>query len=134
MGHRYAFRFKFLCFIFTILLLIIVTAAGQERFRTITVSYFKGAHAILLVYDITDRDTFENIRNWVSEIKEYADSKVSLLLVGNKCDNEDDRKVSFDEGKQLAASIGTNFFEVSAKTDVQVREAFEDIARTATEA
>jgi small GTP-binding protein len=96
------------------------------------VSYFKGAHAILLVYDITDRDTFENIRNWVSEIKEYADAKVSLLLVGNKCDNEEDRKVSFDEGKQLAASIGTNFFEVSAKTDVHVREAFADIAQTAT--
>ena len=67
----------------------------------------------------------------MSEIKEYADAKVSLLLVGNKCDNEADRRVSYEEGEQLAASIGTHFFEVSAKSDVRVREAYEDIALTA---
>jgi small GTP-binding protein len=105
--------------------------AGQERFRTITVSYFKGAHAIMLVYDITDRDTFENIRNWISEIKEYADSKVNILLIGNKCDMEADRKVSFEEGQALANSIGTHFYEVSAKNNIRVAEAYEDVARTA---
>mmetsp|Transcript_19824 Transcript_19824/g.28510 ORF Transcript_19824/g.28510 Transcript_19824/m.28510 type:complete len:205 (+) Transcript_19824:121-735(+) len=104
--------------------------AGQERFRTITVSYFKGAHAIMLVYDVTDRDTFDNIKNWVMEIKEYADPKVQILLVGNKCDCEADRAVSYEEGAALAASIRTNFFEVSAKENIRVAEAYEDIAST----
>jgi GTPase SAR1 family protein len=85
----------------------------------------------MLVYDITDRETFDNIRNWITEIKEYADSQVNILLVGNKCDIESERKVSYDEGEELARSIGTHFFEVSAKNNIRVSEAYEDIAKMA---
>jgi small GTP-binding protein len=102
--------------------------AGQERFRTITVSYFKGAHAIMLVYDVTERESFENIRNWINEIKTYGDERVCILLVGNKSDIEDKRAVSYKEGADLAAEIGTRFWEVSAKNNINVREAYEDIA------
>jgi GTPase SAR1 family protein len=82
----------------------------------------------MLVYDITERESFDNIRNWITEIKTYGDSKVNILLVGNKCDNEDERRVSYKEGSDLAAEIGVHFWEVSAKNDVNVRESYEDIA------
>ena len=63
--------------------------AGQERFRTITTSYFRGAQGILLVYDVTDRRSFESIRNWISQIQQHADVHVNKILVGNKCDMTD---------------------------------------------
>jgi len=103
--------------------------AGQERFRTITVSYFKGAHAILLVYDVTDRDTFENIQQWVQQIRENADERVRLVLVANKSDREDARAVATDEGEELARQYGVQFFETSAKDNKNVDECFAAIAR-----
>ena len=84
----------------------------------------------MLVYDITDRDTFDNVNNWISEIRTYADSKVGVLLVGNKCDNEGDRKVTYEEGASLAAKMGCQFWEVSAKADINVSEAYHAIAVT----
>merc|ERR1719198_2569339 len=66
--------------------------AGQERFRTITVSYFKGAHGIILLYDVTDRETFDSISHWLAQIKEHADEKVNVVLVGNKCDIAEKRQ------------------------------------------
>jgi len=102
--------------------------AGQERFRTITISYFKGAHAIMLVYDITDRETFENISNWMSKIQEHAESRVSVILVGNKCDRENERKVSRKEGEAIAKKYNIPFFEVSAKSSINISEAYEAIA------
>ena len=80
--------------------------AGQERFRTITVSYFKGAHGIVLVYDVTERDSFENIQHWVHQIRENADERVRLILVGNKCDRRSERVVSTSEGEALAKQRG----------------------------
>ena len=103
--------------------------AGQERFRTITVSYFKGAHGIVLVYDITDRDTFESIRQWVEQIHEYADVHVNILLVGNKCDQEEQRAVATAEGDALAREYGIDFFETSARENVNVEECYLAIAR-----
>merc|ERR1712196_624138 len=102
--------------------------AGQERFRTITTSYFRGAQGILLVYDVADRTSFNSIRNWIAQIQQHADINVNKILVGNKCD-VDSRKVTTEEGEKLAAEYGVQFFETSAKSDVNVDTAFEAIAR-----
>ena len=97
--------------------------AGQERFRTITKTYYKGAHGIILTYDVTDENSFKNIRNWVKQIEQNAQTNVCKVLVGNKCDKPD-RKVSYEEGKQLADEYGMQFFETSAKSNMNVSETF----------
>ena len=73
--------------------------AGQERFRTITSSYYRGAHGIIIVYDITDRESFENVKTWLNEIDRYACENVNKLLVGNKSDLDSKRQVEFAEAK-----------------------------------
>lgn len=98
--------------------------AGQEKFRTITSSYYRGAHGIIIVYDVTDRDSFVNVNNWLQEIQRYASESVNRLLIGNKCDLEEKRIVSFEEGKQLADSLGIVFIETSAKTSQNVEQSF----------
>jgi len=87
--------------------------AGQERFRTITTSYFRGAQGIILVYDVTDRRSFESIRNWVSQIQQHADVHVNKILVGNKCDMLDEKVVSTEEGQRLAKEFGKKFYIMS---------------------
>lgn len=72
--------------------------AGQERFRTITCSYYRGAHGIIIVYDVTDRESFESVKYWMEEIDRYANESVISLLVGNKTDREEDRVISIEEG------------------------------------
>eukprot|EP00450_Noctiluca_scintillans_P032170 CAMPEP_0194552172 /NCGR_PEP_ID=MMETSP0253-20130528/96588_1 /TAXON_ID=2966 /ORGANISM="Noctiluca scintillans" /LENGTH=235 /DNA_ID=CAMNT_0039399637 /DNA_START=62 /DNA_END=770 /DNA_ORIENTATION=- len=79
--------------------------AGQERFRTITSSYYRGAHGIIIVYDVTDKESFNNVKNWVGEIDKYAADGVNKLLVGNKCDLASKKVVSTDEAKELADSL-----------------------------
>ena len=91
-------------------------------------SYFKGAHGVALVYDVTDRDTFEAIRHWVKQIQEHAESNVSIVLIGNKCDKEQLRMVSRAEGEELAREINAPFFETSAKTNINVEDAFNKMA------
>ena len=98
--------------------------AGQERFKTITATYYKGSHGIVLVYDITDRNSFTNISTWLSEIKKQAGPNVVRYLVGNKCDLEEERKVSFKEGQEFADSIGISFMETSAKEKINVDDVF----------
>jgi small GTP-binding protein len=97
--------------------------AGQERFRTITKTYYKGAHGIILTYDVTDENSFKNIRNWVKQIEQNAQSNVCKVLVGNKCDRED-RKISYEEGAKLASEFKMQFFETSAKSNYNVNETF----------
>ena len=87
--------------------------------------YYKGKNGILVVYDITNRQSFDDINFWLNEIKEKANKNTVLLLVGNKCDLEDERKVSFQEGKDFADNNGIKFIETSAKTNQNVDEAFE---------
>lgn len=89
--------------------------AGQERFRTITSSYYRGANGIIVVYDVTDRESFANVKQWLHEIDRYASGSVHKLLVGNKIDLEKKRVVSTQEGKEFADSIGIEFIETSAK-------------------
>ncbi len=104
--------------------------AGQERFRTITTSYFRGAQGIVLVYDVTDRRSFESIRNWISQIQQHADVHVNKILVGNKCDMLDEKVVSTEEGKKLAEEFNMEFWEASAKNDVNVEQSFHSIAKS----
>lgn len=74
--------------------------AGQDRFKTITSSYYRGAHGIVIVYDVTDRDSFEAVKNWIGEIDKYSDEKVFKFLVGNKSDLVERRQVSAEEGRK----------------------------------
>jgi Ras-related protein Rab-8A len=104
--------------------------AGQERFRTITTAYYRGAMGILLVYDISDSSSFENVRNWISSITEYAAENVNVVLVGNKADMPNDkRQVTSAQGQALADEYHIKFFETSAKANFNVVEVFTSIAR-----
>ncbi|RYQ93327.1 hypothetical protein Ahy_B09g099599 [Arachis hypogaea] len=104
--------------------------AGQERFRTITTAYYRGAMGILLVYDVTDEASFNNIRNWIRNIEQHASDNVNKILVGNKADmDESKRAVPTARGQALADEYGIKFFETSAKTNMNVEEVFFSIAR-----
>lgn len=98
--------------------------AGQERFKTITSSYYKGAHGIIVVYDVTDKESFKNIDTWMNEVEKHASDNVSRILVGNKSDLTDSRQVSTDEGKELSDQYNIRFMETSAKESANVEEAF----------
>mmetsp|Transcript_52883 Transcript_52883/g.60753 ORF Transcript_52883/g.60753 Transcript_52883/m.60753 type:complete len:216 (+) Transcript_52883:35-682(+) len=103
--------------------------AGQESFRSITRSYYRGAIGALLVYDITRRDTFENIERWLEETRQYANSNMIIFLIGNKCDLESERQVSTEEGETFAKAHNILFMETSAKTAKNVEEVFTQTAR-----
>ena len=104
--------------------------AGQERFRTITQAYYRGAMGILLVYDVTDRRSFDNLRrDWVQNVNKHTAVKVRKLLVGNKCDLEHKREVSKEEGLALAAELGIGLFETSALRGDHVDDVFMTLAR-----
>ncbi|XP_046857026.1 ras-related protein Rab-8A-like [Xenia sp. Carnegie-2017] len=103
--------------------------AGQERFRTITTAYYRGAMGIMLVYDITNEKSFDNIKNWIRNIEEHASSDVEKMVLGNKCDMDDRRQVSKTRGEQLALEYGIKFMETSAKASINVEEAFFALAR-----
>ena len=103
--------------------------AGQERFKNIIASYYRGAHGILLIYDITDKDSFKNLQNWLIEIEKNANKNVLKVLIGNKSDLEEKRVVSFNEGKEFADTYGLKFIETSAKKNCNVNEAFETLGR-----
>ncbi|XVF73533.1 hypothetical protein PTKIN_Ptkin12aG0209300 [Pterospermum kingtungense] len=98
--------------------------AGQERFRTITSSYYRGAHGIIIVYDVTDQESFNNVKQWLSEIDRYASDNVNKLLVGNKCDLTANKVVSYETAKAFADEIGIPFMETSAKDSTNVEQAF----------
>jgi len=98
--------------------------AGQERFRTITSSYYRGAHGIIVVYDVTDKVSFNNVKQWLGEIDRYACQSVNKLLVGNKADLVEKKVVDFNEAKEFADSLSISFLETSAKSAQNVEEAF----------
>ena len=103
--------------------------AGQERFRTVVSTYFRGAHGIFLIYDITNRDSFKNLENWLIEIEKNASENVLKILIGNKNDLEDERDITPDEGKAFANRNGMQFIETSAKMNTNVNEAFETLGK-----
>ena len=103
--------------------------AGQERFRTVVSTYFRGAHGILLLYDVTNKDSFKNLENWLIEIEKNSSDKVLKILVGNKCDLSDDREIQTEEGQAFAVRNGMEFMETSAKMNTNVSEAFETLGK-----
>ena len=103
--------------------------AGQERFRNIISSYYRGAQGIMLVYDITDLESFQNLNSWLIEIEKNASKNVYKILVGNKCDMESERKVTVEQGKDFATQYGMKFFETSAKESTNVTDAFVAMTR-----
>ena len=102
--------------------------AGQERFRTITSSYYRGAHGIIVVYDTTDSETFEHVKTWLHEIDRYASENVNKLLVGNKSDLTSKRQVETESAKEFAESVNIPFLETSAKNATNVEDAFMTMA------
>ncbi|XP_069385713.1 ras-related protein ORAB-1 isoform X1 [Paralichthys olivaceus] len=102
--------------------------AGQERFRTITSSYYRGAHGIIVVYDVTDQESFNNVKQWLQEIDRYASENVNKLLVGNKCDLTTKKVVDYTTAKEFADNLGIPFLETSAKSATNVEQAFMTMA------
>jgi Ras-related protein Rab-2A len=96
--------------------------AGQESFRSITRSYYRGAAGALLVYDITRRETFNHLTRWLEEARQNSNSNMAIMLIGNKSDLEHRRAVSFKEGEQFAKENGLIFLETSAKTAANVED------------
>ena len=102
--------------------------AGQEKFRTITSTYYRGAHGALIVYAVNDRSSFVSVNRWLADFHAYAEKDTPVLLVGSKCDLEGERAVMKWEGEKLAKEFGCAFLEVSSKTNANVLQAFQDIA------
>ena len=107
--------------------------AGQERFKTITTAYYRGAMGILLVYDVTNEQSFASVDNWMAAIQQHASESVNKVLLGNKADTSgplvSKRVVDTSRGQALAAQHGIRFFETSAKNGINVEESFSTIAR-----
>ncbi|KAL8143811.1 hypothetical protein V2J09_016843 [Rumex salicifolius] len=103
--------------------------AGQERFRAVTSAYYRGAVGALVVYDVSRRSTFDSIARWLEELRTHCDTTVATMLVGNKCDLENIREVSIEEGKSFAEEEKLFFMETSALDSTNVRTAFEMVIR-----
>lgn len=98
--------------------------AGQERFRTITTAYYRGAMGIIIVYDVCDQNSFDRVETWYKTVQQHAKDDAQVIIVGNKCDEEEGRVISTQQGEQLAESLGVPFIEASAKTGVNVSDVF----------
>ncbi|KAG0205194.1 hypothetical protein BGX33_008031 [Mortierella sp. NVP41] len=110
--------------------LTIWDTAGQERFRTLTSSYYRGAQGVILVYDVSNRDSFNDLQTWFNELDTYCSSKeVVRMIVGNKVDKESSREVSKQEGQEFARKLQTLFVECSAKTKLGVQQAFDELVQ-----
>ena len=101
--------------------------AGQDRFKAITKNYYKSANGIIIIYDITSLQTYENVKVWIEQIREEAPQNVIIYIAGNKIDLEEERKVKTEEGQKLAEEYGFPFLETSAKNDININETFENL-------
>jgi len=102
--------------------------AGQERFRTLTPSYYRGGQGAILVYDVTSRESFQKVEDWLNELETFSTNHdIKRILVGNKCDKEGERMVSREEGQKCARKYQMMFIESSAKTKEGVQTAFEEL-------
>ena len=103
--------------------------AGQERYKSITAAYYKGAKGALIVYDITQKTTFENISKWMTEIKEKSSKDMKVMIIGNKTDLKDERQVTTEEASLKAQDLGAPIMETSALDASNVKEAFYDLMK-----
>jgi len=103
--------------------------AGQERFRNITNAYYRGAQGIILVYDVTDEQSFLNIRYWLNQIEKHSTTHPVIILLGNKSDLNQKRTVSFQRAQELAKDHQIQFFETSAKTAININESFHSLIK-----
>ena len=103
--------------------------AGEDRFRAITKNYYKGAHGIILIYDVTDQQSFQHIKDWVDKIKEESNEGVIIYLVGNKIDLIDKRIITNADGNKLAEEIKIKYYETSAKDSTGGKEVFENLVK-----
>ncbi|KAF6728672.1 Ras-related protein Rab-3C [Oryzias melastigma] len=99
--------------------------AGQERYRTITTAYYRGAMGFILMYDITNEESFNAVQDWATQIKTYSWDNAQVIMVGNKCDMEEERVIPPEKGKHLADQLGFEYYEASAKENINVRQVFE---------
>ena len=102
---------------------------GQKKFRSAVDKFFKKSDCVFLVYEITNRKSFKNISNWIKECKSKASENVLIVLIGNKCDLNEKRQVTTEEGENLAKKYKISFYETSAKTGKNVQEAFTEILK-----
>ena len=107
--------------------------AGQDRFRSITRNYYKGANGIVLIFDVTNKKSYENVKNWVKQIKEEVSSRVTIILVANKIDDVNHRIVTKEEGEKIANECGLMFFECSAKSGVNIDSTFNELVKKTVE-
>lgn len=103
--------------------------AGQERFRTITTSYYRGSHLIILCYDITDINTFENLETWIEEIKKFGKNTAKVVLCGTKCDLRQQRAITKEEGQMYAKKHGFLFYEISSKNNINIDDLFDESSK-----
>ena len=103
--------------------------AGQEKFRSMTTSYYRGVNVIIIVFDVTSQISFEHVKDWMNNIKQFAKIGVMKVIVGNKIDLKDERIVTYVEGKNFAQSYNVKYFETSAITREGIVELFENICQ-----
>ena len=108
--------------------LSIYDTSGQERYQTITTSFYNKANGAIIVYSITDNFSFEKITHWIDVVKENSPEGIIIYLIGNKCDDDDNRVVSKNKGEELAKKYNIKFYETSAKNNINVETIFIDIA------
>ena len=108
---------------------VLTDTAGQERYRNIASNYIKKADGILLVYDITDKDTFEGVKVWIKSIKEESGDSRPIILLGNKSDLNDKRMIKKEVGEDFAENEGIKFYETSCKTGENVEKAINDLVK-----
>ena len=110
-----------------IIKVVIWDTAGQERFKSLTSAYYKGSKGVLIVYDITNLQTFEKIEQWLSEVKEKAGNEIKVILVGNKLDLEDRREVTLDQSAEKASILNCPLMETSALDNTNVEKVFKEL-------
>ena len=123
------FKTKFFKFDDTKVKVNYIDTAGQEIFKSISLNYLKGADGAILVFDITNKETFDLINSWIEDIKENNQMNIGKILIGNKVDLEESREVDKSDGEQLAKKLECPYFETSAKTGENIIEALDEIAK-----
>ncbi|EGR32687.1 ras oncogene family protein, putative [Ichthyophthirius multifiliis] len=103
--------------------------AGQERFKSVARTYYRGALGAIIVYDITNAESFHAVKQWIQDTRDLARNNISIVVCGNKCDLKDERQVQYLEGERFCASMNVGFFETSAITSENIEQSFIEAAR-----